>query len=135
MRIFQKLFNRAKQPDGSYKLSSFWTSAKTVEFDVPMGELVVFAQGANVSINGIKDSSGKVFLSSSTPVTVKYSEKAATNYTENLVSRNLMGSIASFKDDFPAGKYTIDVSGADTVEVYYKPNVEIAAFLMDSSAS
>lgn len=33
MRIFQKLFNRAKQPDGSYKLSSFWTSAKTVEFD------------------------------------------------------------------------------------------------------
>lgn len=33
MKVFQKLFNRAKQPDGSYKLSSFWTSAKTVEFD------------------------------------------------------------------------------------------------------
>lgn len=33
MKIFNKLFNRAKQSDGSYKLSSFWTSANTVEFD------------------------------------------------------------------------------------------------------
>lgn len=33
MRVFQKLFNRSKQSDGSYKLSSFWTAADTVEMD------------------------------------------------------------------------------------------------------
>ena len=33
MRLFQKIFNRAKQSDGSYKLSSFWTAADTVEFN------------------------------------------------------------------------------------------------------
>ena len=33
MKVFKKLFNRAKKSDGSYELSSFWTSANTVEFD------------------------------------------------------------------------------------------------------
>lgn len=108
-------------------------SAKTVTFDVPMGELVVFAQGENVSINSIISSSGKDFPSSTLPVTVQYSETPATNYKDFIVARNLKGSIATFKDDFAAGSYTIDVTGADTIEVYYKPNVEIAAYLTDST--
>ena len=45
-------------------------SAKTVTFDVPMGELVVFAQGENVSINSIVSSSGKDLASSTLRVTV-----------------------------------------------------------------
>lgn len=108
-------------------------SARTIDFDVPMSELVVFAQGANVSINGITDASGKTYAASTEPVTVQYSQQAATNYTDFLVDKNLKGSILTYKDDFPAGSYTLDVSGADTIEVYYKPNVEIAAYLTDAS--
>lgn len=108
-------------------------AAKTIDFDVPMSELVVFAQGANVSINGITDANGKTYAASSAPVTVQYSQQAATNYTDFLVDENLKGSILTYKDDFPAGSYTLDVSGADTIEVYYKPNVEIAAYLTDAS--
>ena len=107
-------------------------SAKTIEFDVPMAELMIFAQGANVSIGGIQDASGKEYLSVSEPVAVQYSETAATNYSSFTVARNLKGSIATFKDDFAEGKYTLEVSGADTIEVYYKPNVEVAAYLMDA---
>jgi len=110
-------------------------SEKTIAFDVPMSELVVFAQGANVSINGVVNAEGKKFLSSTQPVVVQYSERAATNYEDYIIARNLKGSICSFKDDFAVGSYTLDVAGADTIEVYYKPNVEIAAYLTDSSGA
>lgn len=110
-------------------------SSKAFSFDVPMGELVVFAQGANVKINGIKNADGKVFQSSTQPVTVKYSEKPATNYSDFIVAKDLVGSVATFKDDFVSGDYTVDVSGAETIEIYYKPNVEIAAYLKDTSGN
>ena len=106
-------------------------ATKKISFDVPMGELIVFAQGANVEINGIKKADGTLIKSATTPVTVKYSEKAATNYDDFEIDRGLLGSIATFKDDFVAGEYTLDVTGAETIEVYYKPNVEIAAYLKD----
>ena len=46
-----------------------------------------------------------------------------------------MGSIATFIDDFSTGNYTVDVSGAETIEIYYKPNVEIAAYLKDAQGN
>ncbi len=108
-------------------------SQKSFSFDIPMGELTVFAQGANVSINGI-EKDGTVIPSSRTPVEVKYSECDAENYDNEPVT-NLLGKIAIFKDDFPAGSYTIDVSGAETIEIYYKPNIEVAAYLTDSAGN
>lgn len=105
---------------------------KDFSFDIPMGELVVFAQGANVSIKGILDPSGKTIKSSEQPVTVKYSNKPATNRTDFAVDKSLEGSVAVFKNDFKEGNYKVDVSGAKTIEVYYKPNIEIAAYLKDS---
>lgn len=108
-------------------------SSKNFSFDVPMGELVVFAQGANVEISGIKNSGGTLIKSSSTPVSVKYSEKAALNYENFIIDRDLNGCIATFRDDFAAGSYTVDVSGAETIEIYYKPNIEIAAYLINAA--
>lgn len=84
---------------------------KNFSFDVPMGELTVFAQGANVQINGIKKSDGTLVKSSKTPVAVKYSNCDATNYN-NEPSKDLVGSIATFVGDFSAGDYVVDVSGA-----------------------
>lgn len=109
--------------------------SKTFSFDVPMKELVVFAQGANVNIQGIKSSDGKLYESTSIPVTVKYSEKAANNYSDFIVATDLLGSIATFKDDFLSGDYTVEVTGAETIEIYYKPNVEIAAYLKDKDGN
>lgn len=109
-------------------------SAKTVSFDVPMSELTVFAQGANVSIDGIRREDGGSVLSSKAPVEVMYSECDATNYSNQPV-KDLMGKIAVFKDDFPAGEYTLNVSGAETIEIYYKTNIEVAAYLTDSQGN
>lgn len=118
---------------GSHKLEVN-VGAKTVSFDVPMRELTVFAQGANVSIGGIVREDGSSIPSAKLPVEVKYSECDATNYSNQPV-KDLMGKIAVFKDDFPAGQYALDVSGAETIEIYYKTNIEIAAYLTDGQGN
>lgn len=106
-------------------------SSKTCSFDIPMSELIVFAQGANVEIKGIKRSDGSLVKSSRNPVEVKYSKCDATNYNNQPVT-GLLGKIATFKDDFSAGDYILDVSGAETLEIYYKPNIAVTACLTDS---
>jgi len=113
-------------------------ASKTISFDVPMGELVVFAQGENVSIDGIDGPSGKTYKTSTLPVNVQYSEVASLNNkgwynpAQYKISRELKGQIATFRDDFDSGDYRLEISGANTIEVYYKPNVEIAAYLTNA---
>lgn len=111
------------------------TPAGNVTFDVPMQELVVFAQGANVQIGGITGPNGEYYQASTTPVAVQYSEKAAPNYPECIFDQDLKGSLLTFRGDFPAGAYQINVKGADNVEVYYRPNIAIAAYLHDSEGN
>lgn len=109
-------------------------NTRKISFDIPMSELVVFAQGANVSINSIKDADGKEYKSATAPVVVKYCETAAYNYKDDknvIVDKSLSGAIATFKEDFNSGEYTLDVNGAETIEVYYKPNVDLGVFLMN----
>ncbi|MBQ3285674.1 MAG: hypothetical protein IJH40_08545 [Ruminococcus sp.] len=116
-------------------------STKRFSFDVPMKELVVFAQGSDVTINNIKDSHGNIYESTSDPVNVQYSEKGFSNLDEHFsdpsdftfkFDKNLKGSLATFDDEFPEGEYTVDVSGAETIEIYYQPHVEIATYLTNS---
>lgn len=107
-------------------------NSKTFSFDVPMSELIVFAQGANVNINGIKNENGSVIKNSQKPVEVKYSKCDAKNYS-NPPTTDLLGKIATYTDDFKEGSYIADVSGAETIEIYYKPNVEVAAYLSDKN--
>ncbi|MFI3141968.1 MAG: hypothetical protein R3Y27_06645 [Clostridia bacterium] len=110
---------------------------KEISFDVPMSELIVFAQGEDVSIESIETSDGTVYNSTSEAVEVKYSEVDANNafLQDNEPDTDLLGKIAIFEGDFDAGDYTVNVSNAETIEVYYKPNVEIAAFLADSEGN
>lgn len=102
-------------------------------FDVPMSELIVFAQGDGVEISDIKSSAGDK-ITGSRPVSVRYSEKATTrtaDYPDCVVDRSLVGSLVTFSKDFEIGEYTIETANAQTIEIYYKPNVSIAAYLTD----
>lgn len=121
-----------------YNTDRLDVNGSTISFDVPMSELTVFAQGANVTINGLTDPSGKTIQPSSTPVTVQYSEQATARagYEDRgLVNEDLKGSIAVFTGDFSAGDYKADVDGASTVQVYYKPNVAIGITLKDADGN
>jgi len=92
-------------------------------FDIPMEELFVFAQGANIKVNGMK---GSGTYSPSDIVNVRYSDVAATNYARDPVikSTDLTGVIASFYN-VNKGGYYLDIAGARTVDVYYKPAVNV----------
>jgi len=102
-------------------------------FDIPMMELIVFAQGANVSIAGIvgDGSHGPVET-----VGVRYSEVAGENWRNNpnvIVSRNLVGVLYTFRD-IPLGSYSLEITGAETVEIYYKPVVNLDIKLFQDGA-
>ena len=122
----------------SNKLDDVSAQKKTAAFDVPMSQLIVFAQGADVDIKGITDSKGNTYNSIAPPVSVKYSDIAATNQADKLrgqplkIATGLKGEVATFEGDFPAGEYQLDVEGAKKIEVYYKPNVEIAVYLKNA---
>ncbi|MCR4792866.1 MAG: VWA domain-containing protein [Lachnospiraceae bacterium] len=105
----------------------------TFEFDIPMSELIVFAQGGNVSINGLTAPDGSSVSYTGNPVTVIYSEVASTTtaaYAQDpIIDRGLEGSIATFRGLYDPGEYKVEVNNAKTLEIYYKPAVEIMAFL------
>lgn len=127
-RIFER--NRLRVDPGSGAFS----------FDIPMGELIVFAQGKDVSIGGIKDAEGNAIAADGAPVEVRYSEQASTadRYADNpsiIVNRNLVGQLAYFHGDYAPGDYTVDAPGADTIEIYYRPNVDIAVHLVNSEGT
>ena len=114
-------------------------SSKTFDFDVPMSELVIFAQGEGVAFNNLMDSSGNALDGKSATVDVSYSEKASTDetgkYADPVIDTNLVGTIANYKGLYDIGKYTVDAPNAQTIEVYYKPAVEIMAFLVDEAGN
>ena len=110
--------------------------SKEVSFDVPMSELVIFAQGGDVDVGGLTDKNGNYLKGEGKPVKVKYSETAALNedkYPSSgwKIDKDLLGKILTYRGDFDAGTYGIDVSGAETIEIYYKPNVSVGAYLYD----
>ncbi len=105
-----------------------------ISFNIPMSQLIVFAQGKNVKIEGITPAGGKKTNASSN-VHVQYSQIATIdkNYPVDkvIVADNLNGYVATFNTDFEPGTYKLNVSGADDIQVYYKPNVAIVAYLYD----
>ena len=106
----------------------------TASFNVPMSQLIVFAQGKSVAIGNITDKDGNE-IKPNANVKVSYSTTATTdkNYpaTKVVIADNLMGYVATFDTDFEPGTYKFNVTGAEDIQVYYKPNVSIAAYLFD----
>ena len=110
-------------------------------FDVPMKELVVFAQGKGIAVKDIRSKNGKSFSSDqSTKVTYTKKDNATqnkeTDFDKNKIKedRTLWGTVSTFKRKFNAGTYDIDIDGKEnlkTIEVYYKPDVDVNVFLKD----
>ncbi len=107
-----------------------------ITFNVPMSQLVVFAQGKSVNIEGLTTSDGKKIEASSN-VRVRYSDVATVDKryaaSKIIVADNLNGYVATYNESFEPGTYKVKVKGADDVQVYYKPNVSIAAYLYDEN--
>lgn len=84
--ISTRIFNSNRLPDAN-------VAGGKASFDVPMSELTIFAQGQNVSIQGITGADGTEYTGESDPVQVKYSEQADTGgrYSDAIVNMDLVG--------------------------------------------
>ncbi len=117
-----------------FNLNKLQINNDAVSFNLPMSELIVFAQGSNVNIGNITDSSGGNYSGQQVDVSYR-AESNSTRYPEAPTDDTLRGCVSVCRGDFVPGTYNIDVSGADTVEVFYKPNIDILITAEDQNGN
>ena len=100
--------------------------------DVDLEVATVFAQGANVTIGNAQTSRGEVAPASI--VEVEWTTNPTAEYEDRQVpavpDKNLHGMLATF-ENLPKGDITFDVTGAQTINVFFKPKVAFGVKLTD----
>ena len=107
---------------------------ENVEFDLPMTRLIAFVQGTNISDISLTDEDGRT-VSKTAERETRYSERGCARHQSPsfvaVADTNLQGALASFAN-LDAGKYTLSYAGtAQSVTVYYEPDVDLEAYLVD----
>lgn len=129
--ISNTIFQRQQLPDSCVKLSG---NTLTLDFDVPMENLVIFAQGDEAQLTGWDE---KTFYRGET-ASVTWLDRIPGPLAEDRdqipFARDLSGILASFSSSsdetpIPAGSYSFSVSGLKSVQVYYKPSVVLSISL------
>jgi len=123
--ICNLIFNRNEFPRSEYPALDM----KEIEFDLPMEDILVFAQGPNIKINGIK---GAGSYSPIYTLNVHNTEKEFASININfindsqVITSNLSGVVAKFKN-IPKGKFILDIEGSlsQPVDFYIKPKVNL----------
>ncbi|MCD7822450.1 MAG: VWA domain-containing protein [Oscillospiraceae bacterium] len=98
----------------------------SLEIDIPTTQIIVFAQGDNVSVGSLS-LNGETITATSVE-NVKYSDVLPTNYSSAIVDKSLKGVVAIFDsgtEPFESGEFSIKVANATTVEYYYSPGVSV----------
>ena len=122
-RIFERNEYTSLKNDGS------------LSFDIPLSRLIVFAQGSDVSINSLKNKEGsEINLESNYEVSCSSTDGGGlTSFVTETPAKDtsLKGQVAVFSDTsaIMEGDYTLDVAGADSVKIYYEPDVRFGAGL------
>lgn len=120
--VANQVFGRASLPASAYA-----ADAGSITLDVPMSNLIVFAQGQDVSVGALKNDDGS--FSSEAALVQHSDDPGASNTGPFLVDDSLQGVVAVFDDDVHEGTYDLEVAGYETLDVYYKPYVDVAVKL------
>ena len=99
-------------------------NGEKLNLDLSMKNVIVFAQGANAKITSLKDSSGKEVAVSLDSGPRKYSDIKAKGYADAPIDTSLAGQVVTFAA-CPKGEYTLSYSGADKIQIFYEPDVDI----------
>lgn len=120
---------------------SLEATAPSWSIDIPMSEVVAFAQGPGVTIGDAETSSGP--LSPVETVDVAWAPNAnfrlrnpdgSTSIFVPEPDQTLAGAIAKY-ESIPAGDVTFDISNASQLDIFYKPDVEFGYSITDSSGN
>ena len=99
-------------------------NGEKLNLDLSMKNVIVFAQGANAKIVSLKDSSGKEVAVTLDSGQRKYSDIKAKGYADAPIDTSLAGQVVSFSA-CPKGEYTLSYSGAEKIQIFYEPDVDI----------
>ena len=117
-------------------------AGEQVTFDVSMKKLILFVQGSDISGVTLRTASGASVGEPSQEYFPRYSEMGAG--TARLdgtpaafgVDESLSGYIAIYDTELEAGTYALDYSGSiSNVSIYYEPDIDLEASLVDSYGS
>lgn len=106
-------------------------NGEKLNLDLSMKNVIVFAQGANAKITSLKDSSGKEVAVSLDSGRRKYSDIKAKGYADAPIDTSLVGQVVTFTA-CPKGEYTLSYTGADKIQIFYEPDVDIDIFFTNS---
>ncbi len=112
-------------------LDSKYLSGTTLKLDLSMRKIIVFAQGSSAKITSLTDASGNSVNIKLDSGQRKYNDYSAVHYENAKVDDTLMGQVVTF-DACKKGTYTLNYSGADKIQVFYEPDVDIEVKLYDS---
>lgn len=126
--IANQVFGRDALPESS-------VGGSQLNFDVPMAEFIVFAQGPEVEVGALTTADGTVINGEQAKVRYKDSPSADTSYGTGLVNEDLQGVVCAFRGQIPKGEATLDINGATNVEIYYTPYVGIALDMTESNTA
>lgn len=102
--------------------------------DIALAEALVFAQGQNVEIGDASVTGGASIAPSSTVEvswTTNQPARSGSAQLEAVPNENLRGKLATF-DDVPRGDVVVDISGAQTIDIFYKPQIDFGIELLDA---
>lgn len=99
--------------------------------DLELKELLVFAQGADVTVGDLV--SGTEVLSPTSTTKVSW---VANDFSdlEAIPNKELMGKLVTF-NDVPAGDAIIDITGAQVVDFFYQPRVSFGIVVTDADGN
>lgn len=123
--ICNRIFQRSELPSKHLKNGK-------LDLDISMSKLIVFVQGENAKINSLKDKDGNKIEVLSDSEQRKYSKVSADRFPSVPVDDTLYGQVVTF-GAAAKGKYTLDISGADSnnIQIFYEPDVAIRLDLVD----
>lgn len=124
VQICNSIFQRSVLPKNRL-------NGEKLNLDLSMKNIIVFAQGANAKIISLKDSSGKEIAKTLDSGQRKYSEIKAKDYANAPVDKSLAGQVVTF-DACKKGEYTLTYSGADKIQIFYEPDVDIDISFVNS---
>ncbi len=133
VEICNMIFQRSILPDNR-------RVGKTLNLDLSMKSIIVFAQGDGAKITSLKNADGKeipVILDSGQR---KYSELSCDDAIYGgpqpgpKVDKTLAGQVVTF-GACEKGEYTLEYSGAEAIQIFYEPDVDIEVKLTANDGS
>ena len=108
-----------------------------LNIDLSMRKVIVFIQGQGAKVNSLKSPEGRNITPLQTSGQRKYSELGTGGHIQGndfSFDDTLFGEVVAF-GECPKGVYTLDCTGAEAVQIFYEPDVDIKVSLTDDGGN